>query len=317
MSSPPSRYGFLFPGQGAQVVGMGKDLYERFPEARELYDRAEEILKLPIKEVSFYGPEPELRRTSFTQPAIFVNSLACLEIVRSFGIEPGCVAGHSLGEYSALCAARALEFSKAIELVRLRGELMEEAGREHPGAMAAIIGLDLAQVSRICAEVKGVWVANLNAPDQVVISGEPEGVEKASDMAKEMGAHRAIPLPVSGAFHSPLMEEAARRFEEVLEGVEFQDPRVGVIVNATGELVTEAQGLKEALMVQLRSPVQWVKTVETAQRLGFERFLELGPGRVLTGLLRRIDPGLSTTPLGRAEEFQAFRESLQGGLGPG
>jgi [acyl-carrier-protein] S-malonyltransferase len=289
---------------------MGKDLYETFPEAKKIYDRAEEVLSLPIKRLSFEGPESDLRRTGVTQPAILVHSLACLEVVRALEIEPRCVCGHSLGEYAAVYAARALDLEALLKIVRRRGELMEEAGLKRPGAMAAIIGLEPDQVLRLCTQVGKVWVVNFNAPDQVVISGEPAQVEITSALAKERGARRAVPLSVSGAFHSPLMAEAARKFEAVLKGVEFRDPQVGVIVNITGELVQDAWGLRQALMAQLSSPVQWVKTIETARGLGVRRFFELGPSRVLTGLARRIDPELSVTPLGRAQEFWEFRKAI-------
>lgn len=298
--------GLLFPGQGSQHVGMGADLYDRFPEARSVYDRAADILEFDIRRVSFDGPEDELRQTRNTQPAILVHSLAVLAVLP--GLEPAAVAGHSLGEYPALFAAGALDFASAIRLVRRRAELMGSEGERHPGTMAAVIGLEAAAVEALCAEVEGVVVpANYNEPLQTVVSGEIPAVERLVALAPERGARKALRLPVSGAFHSPLLEESAREFAAFLEEFELAAPRCPVVVNVTGRPVTDAAGLRAALARQLTSPVRWVETVASLRGLGVTRCVEAGPGRVLAGLVRRIDRELEAAPAGTVDAVEALR----------
>ncbi len=299
------KIGFLFPGQGAQFVGMGLDLYERFPAARDVYERAEEVLELPIKRLSFEGPEDELRQTRYTQPAILTHSLAVLAVLPGFS--PVLVAGHSLGEYSAVFAAGCLDFVAVMKLVKRRAELMFQEGERRPGMMAAIIGLESTKVEMVCRDVAGVVVpANFNEPRQTVISGEPEAVKKAMELAAAQGALKVVALSVSGAFHSPLLEESAKEFAEYLDGFPLQPPSVPVIMNVTGKPAVTADEIRGNLRRQLISPVCWVAVMESAIGMGCESFLELGPGQVLAGLARRIDRNLKVQSLGKANDIATF-----------
>ncbi len=299
-------FGFLFPGQGAQYVGMGLDLYERFPAARDVYDRAEDVLELPIKRVSFAGPEEELRQTRYTQPAILTHSIAVQAVLP--GLKPVFGAGHSLGEYSALYAAGCFDFDSVLRIVKRRAELMFAEGERRPGAMAAIIGLDAPTVEKVCQEAQGVVVcANYNEPRQTVISGAPEAVQRAMELARGKGAIKVVALPVSGAFHSPLLEESAKDFADYLEQFEIKPPAFPVIMNVTGKATTDINEIRHNLRQQLISPVRWVNVMETARSMGCKRFLELGPGQVLAGLAKRIDREFVVTSLGKAADIERFR----------
>ncbi len=304
---------FVFPGQGSQYVGMGKDLYEQFPEARELFDRAESILDFPLKQIAFEGPEETLKQTRYTQPAIFVHSMAVLGWLNRRGIQPVAVAGHSLGEYSAVVAAGALPFGEALKLVALRGELMQQSGQNNPGTMAAIIGLPDDVVREICqtaSQTALVVPANFNSPGQVVISGTVDGVHRAMELARERKARMVTELTVSGAFHSPLMKEALTGLENALNQAPFIDSKIPVYTNVTASPVHKAEEFRTMLKKQLLSPVLWEDIVRNMIQDGVNQFYEVGPSRVLCGLSRRIERKVPCLPLGKTEDFQALEDSV-------
>jgi [acyl-carrier-protein] S-malonyltransferase len=301
----------MCPGQGAQKVGMGKDLADRFPAAREVFESIDDALDTPLSRLMWSGPEDELTLTHNAQPAILAHSAAVLAIVRERLGTPCAAAGHSLGEYSAHVAAGTLTSLDAAKLVRRRGELMLEAGRQRPGTMAAVLGLDTAQVETACDDASrpdGLAVAaNINAPDQTVISGDPVGVERAGANCKARGAKRVIPLNVSGAFHSPLMAPAVDGLLEALTGATFGDPVFPVIANASAEAIRSGLDAKRLLADQLTAPVRWVACMQAAAALcPGATFIEVGPGAVLSGLLKRIVPGSKTVTLGTADEVEKF-----------
>lgn len=278
----------MFPGQASQYVGMGKALYENSEKARAVMDMAEEITGLPIKNMCFEGPEDLLTRTDNAQPCIVACSLAALSAWEG---EFHLAAGHSLGEYSALAAAGAISYEDALRLVKRRGELMAQADQARPGTMTAVVGLDESTIQEALAEAGGVVViANINSPDQIVISGETDAVARASEILSARGAKRVIPLKVSAAFHSPLMEPASEALRPEIEATEFKRPRVPVIPCATAKATDDPAELKKALLVQLLSPVRWTDMLSEAKARGAERFLEMGPGKVLQGLAKRTVP---------------------------
>ena len=288
------RHAFQFPGQGSQQVGMGKVLAERFPTAARIFARADEILGFPLSRLCFEGPAEVLNDTINAQPAILTVSVAALRVLEERGESPACVAGHSLGEFTALVAANALTFEDALLLVRERGRLMKEAGARRPGGMAAVLGLDAEQVAAICERVSQetggyVGVANDNCPGQVVISGDETALAAGIEAMQAAGARRVVRLAVSIAAHSPLMAEAAAAFRHALEKVPLHRPRIPYIANATADELAEPESIREALVRQLTSPVRWRGSVREMIRRGVARFVEVGPGDVLTGLLRRID----------------------------
>ncbi len=303
---------WLFPGQGSQETGMGRDVAGTFPAARALFERADAILGYPLSRLCFEGPDEALRETERQQPAIFVTSLVIFEAARSVGALPDAVfaAGHSLGEYTALVAAGALDFEDGLRLVRTRGRLMREAGAANPGVMAAIIGLDRAAVERVCAET-GAELCNDNAPSQIVIGGSPGAVERAMQKAKEAGAQRTVPLPVSGAFHTSLMRPAAEGMARALAECRFSDPAIPVLSNVTAKPLTSAAELRDELVTQLTSPVRWVDSVRAMTEGGARVFYEIGPGRVLAGLVRRIAPEATVVNLNSAGALQAAQEAAR------
>jgi [acyl-carrier-protein] S-malonyltransferase len=301
----------MCPGQGAQKVGMGKDLAQRFPAARDTFAAIDEALGTALSRLMWEGPEDELTLTHNAQPAILAHSAAVLAVVRNRLGSLGAAAGHSLGEYSAHVAAGTLSDVDAARLVRRRGELMLEAGRQRPGTMAAVLGLATAEVQAACDEASGpdglAVPANLNAPDQTVISGDPSGVGRAGAGCKARGAKRVIPLNVSGAFHSPLMAPAVDGLREALAGATFADPAFPVVANASGEALRTGVDAKRLLADQLTAPVRWVACMQaTAQLCPGATFVELGPGAVLSGLLKRIVPGAKAITLGTADEVEKF-----------
>ncbi|MCX7599101.1 MAG: ACP S-malonyltransferase [Armatimonadetes bacterium] len=298
---------FVFPGQGSQYVGMGRDLYENSAAAREILERLQEVVGFALLSVMFEGPEDALSATQNTQPAILAHSLAVLAAWKERGDcpLPQAVAGHSLGEYSAYVAAGALSPEDAIRLVRVRGELMARAGEVRPGTMAAVIGLDADALTQALASVTEgtVVIANYNCPGQLVISGDPEAVVAASEGAKAAGARTVIPLKVSGAFHSPLMEPLAHDYAEYLATVPFSDARIPVYCNADAAPHTAAEELRDCALRQLTGSVLWQTSVERMVADGIEGFIELGPKEVLTNLIRRIAPDAKTRAVGTWEQL--------------
>jgi [acyl-carrier-protein] S-malonyltransferase len=306
---------FLFPGQGAQAVGMGRALAEAFPEARETFATADRVLGIALSELCWNGPAEELKKSVNTQPALLTHSVAAWRLVESAGIVPVAVAGHSLGEYSACVAAGALAFEDALVLTRTRGRLMYEAGLARPGAMAALLGLSKEDAEAACAEAAAAGIvraANLNAPGQVVISGEPAAVDAACDRARARGARRAIKLEVSGAFHSPLMEPAAKGLAEALAAVTIRDARCPVVSNAWARPVQAAAEIRRALEEQLLSSVRWEESMRLLLAQGVEGFVELGTGRVLRGLMRSIEPAAQSWNVEDLDSFAATRGALAG-----
>ncbi len=298
---------FIFSGQASQYVGMGKDLYETYPPVKEIFDSANEILGFDLRNLCFEGPEEELKQTYITQPAIFVHSVAVVRLLKEKNIVPDGVAGHSLGEYSALVAAGSLDFEDGLRLVQRRGELMQRAGKEKPGTMAALIGLTAEQVYEICDKLNSEGVvqpANFNSPGQIAISGDVDTVKKAIELAKEAGAKKAVELVVSGAFHSPLMAEAQSGLKEALDTVTIKDAQVPLYSNVEARPVQNAQQIRELLFRQLTHPVRWQEIIENMIGDDFSLFYEAGPGKVLKGLQKRINREVPCQNIGTVEQIE-------------
>ena len=295
---------YLFAGQGSQYAGMGKDLYDNFPAAKTVFDNADKVLGFSISKLCFEGPLEELTKTNNAQPAIVTMSIAALEAFRSNNVtvsNPDFVAGLSLGEYSALVAAKAISFEDAVYLVRRRGEFMEEEARNNPGKMLSIIGLDLIKVKEVCAEAN-VQIANLNCPGQVVVSGAPQEISRAQALAKEKGAKLAVILEVSGAFHSSFMQGATLKLARELDNIKINSPQVPVICNVTAKPANSAQEIRDNLIKQVACSVLWEDSMNFILSKGVNNFIEFGPGKVLKGLMRRINAGAQVANIEKKED---------------
>ena len=304
---------FLYPGQGSQKVGMGAELAERQPELFERYiGEASEASGLPLRELCLEGPIEKLTETQVAQPALFALSLALSEAAREQGLRPDFVAGHSLGEYTAAVSAGALEVSDGMAVVSRRGSLMAEIQSEQPGAMGAVIGLETDQLEKLCAEARehgSVGLANLNSPTQTVVSGEERAVERVIELAADAGAKRALRLQVGAAFHSELMRPVQSRLDELLQTLAWSDLEVPLAANHSGELIQDGEEVHRALIAQIASPVHWVDCVRTLVDAGCTTFLELGPGRVLTGLVRQIHPDAELATADSVEKLEEFAQA--------
>ena len=301
---------FLFPGQGSQAVGMGKELAALYPVARQTFDEADSALGHKLSQLCFEGPEEKLRLTEITQPAILTMSVAAQRVLREKGVSPRFVAGHSLGEYSAHVAAGGLDFADAVRTVRNRGKYMQEAVPVGQGVMAAVLGMPLAEVERICKQAAQDDIcspANINSPEQIVISGSKPAVERAAELAKAGGAKRAIMLPVSAPFHCALMQPAQDRLGKDLQDLTFHRPQLPLVKNVDGELTQDSEVARQALVSQVTGAVQWVKSMQTLIAQGVELFIEVGPGKVLCGLLRQID---RSKPFANVEDEASLAKTL-------
>lgn len=307
---------FVFPGQGSQQVGMGKDLIENYQEAKIIFERANQALKedgINIEELCFYGPEEDLKNTINAQPAILTISIILFKLIQKYNIKPAVVAGHSLGEYSALVASSSLKFEEAVKLVRKRGEYMLNATPIGTGSMLAIIGLEEDEVIKICQEVTDlgiIEIANYNSPIQIVVSGEIKPLEKLMEIARARGARKAISLKVTAPFHSSLMELAKNNLANYLESVHIEDPQIPLICNVNADYVRNKEEVKSALIEQMTNPVRWVEIIKKMNKEGINTYLEVGPGKVLSGLIKQIIPGARIFNIFDSTSLEDVREKL-------
>ncbi|HVO75623.1 MAG TPA: ACP S-malonyltransferase [Ignavibacteriaceae bacterium] len=302
-----TKIGFLFPGQGSQYIGMSKDIYENSAEGKAIIASADDILGINLSYIMFSGPEDKLKQTEFTQPAIFVHSIVILNLIRT--LNPSAAAGHSLGEYSALVSAGAIEFYDAVKLVRVRGKAMQQAGLDNPGTMAAVLGLGAEKVKECCANASAAGIvqcANFNSPGQIVISGSAAGVKKAMDLCKAAGAKLVKELVVSGAFHSLLMESARNELKKALDETPIYNARFPVYANVSAKPVSEKDEIKNQLCRQLTSPVLWEETIINMINDGIDEFIEIGPGKVLQGLVKRINPDVKSFGIDKFSELEKY-----------
>jgi [acyl-carrier-protein] S-malonyltransferase len=300
---------FCFPGQGSQDVGMGRAIAEEFPAARAVYDEASEAAGFDVAKLCFEGSLEELTRTELQQPALVATSIACLRAVNTLGIVPDYVIGHSVGEYSALAAADAIATGDAVALVRERGEAMAEAALETPGAMAAVLGIDDAVIEELCRSIGSVWPANYNCPGHIVVSGENSAVDRLIEQASALGARKVVKLRISGAFHSPLVARAAERLKPAIAKATWHNPSPPFMSTVTAK-IEDAQRIGNLLVEQLTAPVRFTQAVQGLVKDGVGMFVEIGPGQVLSGLLRRCDRSLRTISVGDPESLRKLREQL-------
>ena len=303
----PTKVAYVFPGQGSQWVGMGHDLYQNFASAKAVFELADKTLGFPLSRLCFEGPEDELRQTINAQPALVTVSFACLKAAHEVGGDglppPAFVAGHSVGEYTALAVAEVLDFATTVYLARERGRLMYEAGLKRPGGMVAVIGLDEASLAEVCNETD-TQIANVNSPGQLVIGGPKENLARAADLAQIKGAQRTILLPVSCAFHTQLMQPAVDVMSEIIAALSFGKPLIPIVANTTAQPLTTAEQVKAELIRQLCTGVQWQRSIEYMVNNGVSTFIEIGPGKVLSGLVKRIDKNVKTLNIGDAEAIK-------------
>ncbi|MDF2608041.1 MAG: malonyl CoA-acyl carrier protein transacylase [Bacillales bacterium] len=311
-----TKIAFVFPGQGSQKVGMGKDFYDSFPDSKNLFDEINSFLEFSLTDIMFNGPSDELTKTFNTQPALLAVSTVILEQLTKNGINPDSVAGHSLGEYSALVAANSLSIKEAIKLVYTRGKLMSEAVPSGNGAMAAVLGLNFIEVEEVVNNFRSVGevvcIANYNCPGQVVISGTKAGIDFIAPQLKEKGAKRVLMLPVSGPFHSPLMKSAADKFSEVVKQIEISDPVVPVYSNVTSMVFKSKMEISDLLADQIYSSVKWEQSITRMINDGITKFIEVGSGNVLTGLIKKIDPNVEAVSISTVDDLRKFIEENRG-----